>query len=180
MGKGSLCLCVLICSHLPIRPRWFFSSRPPIREPLEPFTLLSLFPKSLRTASPVQLCPSPSTHRHHLDEAYQHGGFSSSALVFLVQHRYLAVSIHSSFPVQLRSILMAAQAHHQSPPMPMHHGVGAPPPPPPPGPGQWAPSRQILAMNEAVWVQIGTFSIRGRRLGRNSPAHAGTNPMRRA
>lgn len=40
----------------------------------------------------------------------------------------------------------------------MHHGVGAPPPPPPPGPGQWAPSRQILAMNEAVWVQIGSLS----------------------
>lgn len=49
---------------------------------------------------------------------------------------------------------MAAQAHHQSPPMPLHHAVG-----PPPGagapPSQWAPSRQILAMNEAVWCQIG-------------------------
>lgn len=49
---------------------------------------------------------------------------------------------------------MAAPAHHQSPPMALHHAVGAPPPPPPPG-AQWAPSRQILAMNEAVWVQIG-------------------------
>ncbi|KAJ0124972.1 hypothetical protein J7T55_006315 [Diaporthe amygdali] len=40
--------------------------------------------------------------------------------------------------------------------MPLHHAVGAPPPPPPQG--AWAPSRQILAMNEAVWMQIGSLS----------------------
>ena len=48
-------------------------------------------------------------------------------------------------------------AHHPSPPMGMmHHGPPGPPPPPGVAPAQqWAPSRQILAMNEAVWVQIG-------------------------
>jgi glucose repression mediator protein len=55
--------------------------------------------------------------------------------------------------------------HHPSPQMAMqmqqHHG---PPAPPPPGPGQggpgqqWSPSRHILAVNEALWMQIGSFS----------------------
>lgn len=53
---------------------------------------------------------------------------------------------------------MAAQTHHQSPPMSLHHAVGGQPPPGPPG-AQWAPSRQILAMNEAVWVQIGMSKL---------------------
>ncbi|KAI0025109.1 hypothetical protein F4780DRAFT_722274 [Xylariomycetidae sp. FL0641] len=50
--------------------------------------------------------------------------------------------------------------HHPSPQMAMqmqHHG----PPGPPPGPaqnGQWIPSRQIIAVNEALWLQIGSYS----------------------
>ncbi|KAI1456168.1 TPR-like protein [Annulohypoxylon moriforme] len=53
--------------------------------------------------------------------------------------------------------------HHPSPQMAMqmqHHGPPVPPPPPP-GPaqgGQWAPSRHIVAVNEALWMQIGSFS----------------------
>ncbi|KAI1804533.1 TPR-like protein [Daldinia bambusicola] len=52
--------------------------------------------------------------------------------------------------------------HHPSPQMAMqmqHHGP--PVPPPPPGPaqgGQWAPSRHIVSVNEALWMQIGSFS----------------------
>lgn len=53
--------------------------------------------------------------------------------------------------------------HHPSPTMmQMQHG-GPHAPPPPPGPPQaplarygGAPSRQILALTEAVWMQIGT------------------------
>lgn len=52
--------------------------------------------------------------------------------------------------------------HHPSPTMAMQgqqHG-GPPGPPPPPGMQQgqnYAPSRQILLMNEAVWMQIGKY-----------------------
>lgn len=54
--------------------------------------------------------------------------------------------------------------HHPSPTMmQMQHG-GPHAPPPPPGPPQaplarygGAPSRQILALTEAVWMQIGTM-----------------------
>ncbi len=53
--------------------------------------------------------------------------------------------------------------HHPSPPMPMHmhHGPPGPPPPPPGAPqnAQYAPSRQILTMNEAVWIQIGKYYL---------------------
>lgn len=54
--------------------------------------------------------------------------------------------------------------HHPSPQMAMqmqHHGP--PVPPPPPGPaqgGQWAPSRHIVAVNEALWMQIGEYNMR--------------------
>ncbi|KAF7532103.1 hypothetical protein G7Z17_g13674 [Cylindrodendrum hubeiense] len=54
--------------------------------------------------------------------------------------------------------------HHASPTMmqmQQHQGqVPPPPPPPPPGvqSGHFAPSHQIAAMNEAVWLQIGSFS----------------------
>ncbi|KAF2971435.1 hypothetical protein GQX73_g2109 [Xylaria multiplex] len=50
--------------------------------------------------------------------------------------------------------------HHPSPQMAMqmqqHHG-----PPAPPGPAQgsqWAPSRHMVAVNESLWMQIGSFS----------------------
>ncbi|RYP56785.1 hypothetical protein DL769_009852 [Monosporascus sp. CRB-8-3] len=40
-----------------------------------------------------------------------------------------------------------------------HHGPQAPPPPGPPGQAnQWTPSRHIMAINEGVWMQIGSFS----------------------
>ncbi|EMR65542.1 putative transcriptional corepressor protein [Eutypa lata UCREL1] len=40
-----------------------------------------------------------------------------------------------------------------------HHGPQAPPPPGPPGQAnQWTPSRHIMAVNEGVWMQIGSFS----------------------
>ncbi|KAM0301780.1 hypothetical protein ACHAPM_004932 [Fusarium culmorum] len=45
--------------------------------------------------------------------------------------------------------------------MQQHQGqVPPPPPPPPPGvqPAHFAPSHQIAAMNEAVWLQIGSYS----------------------
>ncbi|KAK6702616.1 hypothetical protein SNK04_012515 [Fusarium graminearum] len=54
--------------------------------------------------------------------------------------------------------------HHASPTMmqmQQHQGqVPPPPPPPPPGvqPAHFAPSHQIAAMNEAVWLQIGSYS----------------------
>ncbi|KAI5863499.1 TPR-like protein [Durotheca rogersii] len=52
--------------------------------------------------------------------------------------------------------------HHPSPQMAMqlHHGPPAPPPPPGPAPGApWTtPSRHIVAVNEALWMQIGSFS----------------------
>ncbi|KAI0013208.1 hypothetical protein F4779DRAFT_613737 [Xylariaceae sp. FL0662B] len=52
--------------------------------------------------------------------------------------------------------------HHPSPQMAMqmqHHGPPAPPPPGPAQGGQWAPaSRHIVAVNEALWMQIGSFS----------------------
>ncbi|KAI5466869.1 hypothetical protein BGZ63DRAFT_398500 [Mariannaea sp. PMI_226] len=53
--------------------------------------------------------------------------------------------------------------HHASPTMMQmqQHQGQVPPPPPPPGvqpPGHFAPSHQIAAMNEAVWLQIGSFS----------------------
>ena len=46
--------------------------------------------------------------------------------------------------------------------MRVHHPAqGPPPPPPPPGPAPqnapYMPSRQIAAMNEMVWVQLGMF-----------------------
>ncbi|KAI1506475.1 hypothetical protein F5X99DRAFT_364330 [Biscogniauxia marginata] len=50
--------------------------------------------------------------------------------------------------------------HHPSPQMAMqmqHHGPPAPPPGPAQG-GQWTPSRHIIAVNEALWMQIGSFS----------------------
>ncbi|CCF41155.1 hypothetical protein CH063_11516 [Colletotrichum higginsianum] len=52
--------------------------------------------------------------------------------------------------------------HHPSPTMAMQgqqHGPPGPPPPPGMQQGQnYAPSRQILLMNEAVWMQIGSFA----------------------
>ncbi|KAI1083730.1 hypothetical protein F5B20DRAFT_525194 [Whalleya microplaca] len=51
--------------------------------------------------------------------------------------------------------------HHPSPQMAMqmqHHGPPAPPPPGPAQGGQWSPSRHIVAVNEALWMQIGSFS----------------------
>ncbi|KAI2611084.1 TPR-like protein [Hypoxylon fragiforme] len=53
--------------------------------------------------------------------------------------------------------------HHPSPQMAMqmqHHGPPVPPPPPsgPAQNGQWTPSRHIVAVNEALWMQIGSFS----------------------
>lgn len=56
--------------------------------------------------------------------------------------------------------------HHPSPTMMQmqHGGPHAPPPPPPPPqaapPARYAgaPSRQILALTEAVWMQIGSFA----------------------
>lgn len=52
--------------------------------------------------------------------------------------------------------------HHPSPTMQMHmhHGPPGPgpaPPPAPPAPG-YAPSRQISAMNESVWMQLGSVA----------------------
>jgi general transcriptional corepressor CYC8 len=53
--------------------------------------------------------------------------------------------------------------HHTSPTMSMQmqqHAQSGPPAPPNPAAGaQYAPSRQIHALNEAVWMQIGTFLI---------------------
>ncbi|KAH9907891.1 hypothetical protein F4778DRAFT_719520 [Xylariomycetidae sp. FL2044] len=51
--------------------------------------------------------------------------------------------------------------HHPSPQMAMqmqHHGPPAPPPQGPAPGGQWTPSRHIVAVNEALWMQIGSFS----------------------
>lgn len=58
--------------------------------------------------------------------------------------------------------------HHPSPTMmQMQHGGPHAPPPPPPPPqaapptaryGGAAPSRQIMALTEAVWIQIGSFA----------------------
>jgi hypothetical protein len=50
--------------------------------------------------------------------------------------------------------------HHPSPQMAMQMHHGAPPGPPPPGAMHYsqAPSRNILSVNEHLWMQIGRCS----------------------
>jgi len=48
--------------------------------------------------------------------------------------------------------------HHPSPPAGMqlqHHAPPNGPPPPGMAPQQWPASQQLVAMNEAVWLQLG-------------------------
>ncbi len=63
----------------------------------------------------------------------------------------------------LASSVMSLMAnHHNSPTMSMqmqqHPQSGPPAPTGPAQATQYAPSRQIHQLNEAVWMQIGTFS----------------------
>jgi hypothetical protein len=69
-------------------------------------------------------------------------------------------------PFSLRSFIVASTmaARHPGSPaaMQLHHGPpGGPPPPGMAPPQQWSASQQLVAMNEAVWLQIGRQSCVG-------------------